>query len=152
MIQEGPHQDRLASIFLSNTPELNHADARFAAGQAFVDAARQRALDRAPTDKRAPANATETASNQVAGKITGAVKLSNKAFREALQRPRPNPLREEKAAAGEGLGEANRRSYLKASLRHVIMTDVEVVHDETASGAHNNLVLPWLSNRLAQLA
>jgi cell filamentation protein len=66
---QSPHQDRLASIFLSNTPELNRADARFSAAQAFVDEARQRAVDRAPSDKRAPATATETARNQVAGKI-----------------------------------------------------------------------------------
>lgn len=90
---QSPHQDRLASIFLSNTPELNRTDARFSAAQAFVDEARQRAVDRAPSDKRAPATATETARNQVAGKIRrgetieqGVLRAANKSVTKAPDR------------------------------------------------------------------
>jgi cell filamentation protein len=66
---QSPHQDRLAAIFLSNTPELNRGDARFAFAQDIVDDARQSALIRSPGDKRASDTATDNARNQVAAKI-----------------------------------------------------------------------------------
>jgi len=41
-----PGQERLAELFLKNTPEKNHADARLAPAQAIVDAAMKTARDR----------------------------------------------------------------------------------------------------------
>jgi len=42
-----PGQERLAELFLKNTPETNHADPRLAQAQAIVDAAMKAARDRA---------------------------------------------------------------------------------------------------------
>ena len=41
-----PGQERLAELFLKNTPEKNQADPRLAPAQAIVDAAMQTARDR----------------------------------------------------------------------------------------------------------
>lgn len=41
-----PGQERLAELFLKNTPEKNHADPRLSPGQAIVDAAMKAAQDR----------------------------------------------------------------------------------------------------------
>ena len=41
-----PGQERLAELFMKNTPEKNHADPRLAPAQAIVDAAMKTARDR----------------------------------------------------------------------------------------------------------
>ena len=75
-----PHQERLAALFLKNTPEKNHADPRLAPAQALVDSAVAKARERGD-GMRAIGAAGEAARQRVADQIKTGGKLDAESVR-----------------------------------------------------------------------
>ena len=69
-----PHQERLAALFLKNTPDTNHADPRLAPAQALVDAAIAAARTRGDSE-RSVGSAGESTRQRVAEQIKAGGKL-----------------------------------------------------------------------------
>ena len=87
-----PHQERLAALFLKNTPEKNLADPRLAPAQAVVDAAIGAARERGDS-ARAIGTIGETTRQRVAEQIKTGGKLDAESVR-ALARDRDAPTKD----------------------------------------------------------
>lgn len=75
-----PHQERLAALFLKNTPEKNHADPRLAPAQALVDAAITTSRERGDST-RAIGAIGESTRQRVAEQIKTGGKLDAESVR-----------------------------------------------------------------------
>lgn len=75
-----PHQERLAALFLKNSPEKNHADPRLAPAQALVDAAIATSRERGDST-RAIGAAGESTRQRVAEQIKTGGKLDAESVR-----------------------------------------------------------------------
>lgn len=75
-----PHQERLAALFLKNTPEKNHADPRLAPAQALVDAAIATSRERGDST-RAIGAMGESTRQRVAEQIKTGGKLDAESVR-----------------------------------------------------------------------
>lgn len=75
-----PHQERLAALFLKNTPEKNHADPRLAPAQALVDAAIATSRERGDST-RAIGAIGESTRQRVAEQIKTGGKLDAESVR-----------------------------------------------------------------------
>src|SRR3546814_733159 len=70
-----PGQERLAELFIKNTPEKNHADPRLSPAQAIVDAAMKTAAERGES-ARMVATIRESTRPLVAARIQAGVSLA----------------------------------------------------------------------------
>jgi len=75
-----PHQERLAALFLKNTPEKNHADPRLAPAQTLVDAAIATARERGDSTRAISATG-ESTRQRVAEQIKTGGKLDAESVR-----------------------------------------------------------------------
>ncbi|WP_235527224.1 hypothetical protein [Sphingopyxis sp. 113P3] len=84
-----PGQERLAELFIKNTPEKNHADPRLSPAQAIVDAAMKTAADRGES-ARMVATIRESTRQLVADRIKAGGSLDGEIGRAAqVQAPAP---------------------------------------------------------------
>src|SRR3546814_5392848 len=82
-------QERLAELFIKNTPEKNHADPRLSPAQAIVDAAMKTAADRGES-ARMVATIRESTRQLVADRIKAGGSLDGEIGRAAqVQAPAP---------------------------------------------------------------
>lgn len=87
-----PDQERLAALFLKNTPEMNHADPTLAPAQAIVDSAMKMARDRGES-ARTVGTLGESTRQLVADRIKTGGKLDAELGRAA---PAPTPAPRDK--------------------------------------------------------